>query len=161
MTYIKYPYIPNKKLYAAVMCACSYIRETGYFNKACEYAADKYGVDAEDVASEVRKRQSVGRKNKYKKITYKYYAVEYSIGYGERNNYFQNCSNYVATVKRASSAENAMKQITKEEDKDIYAPNEWKERVAYFGRIEEFKTQKEAQECVNRWLKERKKELGE
>lgn len=30
----KYPYISDKRMYAAVMNACKYIRETGYFNKA-------------------------------------------------------------------------------------------------------------------------------
>lgn len=60
----KYPYIADKRLYAAVMGACSYIRETGYFNKAISYYADKYGVDEEQIASEIRKRQAAGRKNK-------------------------------------------------------------------------------------------------
>lgn len=156
MIYEKYPYIPNKKLFAAVMGACSYIRDTGYFNKACEYYADKYGLKVEDVEREVRKRQSVGRKNKYKKVTYQYYAIEYSIGYGEEECFFQKYSNYVAEVKRATCKENAMHQVSNVEDRQIYAYHDWKDVIAYFGRVEEFKTKKEAQECVDKWLEERK-----
>lgn len=60
----KYPYIADKKLYAAVMFACKMIREDGFFNKAVERAADYYGVNEKDVAVEVRKRQSAGQKGK-------------------------------------------------------------------------------------------------
>lgn len=60
----KYPYIADKKLYAAVMGACKWIRESGYFNKAVAYYADKYGVDEERLANEIRKRQAAGQKGK-------------------------------------------------------------------------------------------------
>lgn len=60
----KYPFIADKKLYAAVMFACKMIREEGFFYKAVERAADYYNVDEEDVAKEVRKRQSAGQKGK-------------------------------------------------------------------------------------------------
>lgn len=59
---MKYPYIADPQLYAAVKCACRMIRETGYFNKACQYAADEYGFNFEDIAKEVRKRQAAGQK---------------------------------------------------------------------------------------------------
>lgn len=45
----KLPYIGNKNLYAAVMTACSMVKESGWFNKACRYAAEKYGVREADV----------------------------------------------------------------------------------------------------------------
>lgn len=45
----KLPYIDNPKLYAAVMTACSMVKESGWFNKACKYAANKYGVREADV----------------------------------------------------------------------------------------------------------------
>lgn len=50
----KLPYISDKALYAAVMGACSYARDTGHFNKATSYYAEKYDVDVEDVRKYVR-----------------------------------------------------------------------------------------------------------
>lgn len=58
----KYPHIEGKDMYAAVMGACRWIRESGYFNKATKYYADKYGLDVEDVRAEVRKRQGAGQR---------------------------------------------------------------------------------------------------
>ena len=62
-TNYKYPYIP-KDYYAAVMFACKMIRENGYFNQACERAARYYGVDADEIAKHVRKRQGAGQMGK-------------------------------------------------------------------------------------------------
>ena len=45
----KLPYIKDKRLYAAVMTACSMVKESGWLNKACKYAADKYDVREADV----------------------------------------------------------------------------------------------------------------
>jgi len=64
MSKYKYPYIADKKMYAAVMGACRWIREDGYFNKATQYYADKYDLDVEEVRKEVRKRQAAGKKGK-------------------------------------------------------------------------------------------------
>lgn len=78
----KYPYIADKELYAAVMGACNYIRETGWFNKATQYYADKYGLDVDVVREEVRKRQAAGQKGKTRS-PYKWFVVErklYSSG---------------------------------------------------------------------------------
>ena len=61
---MKYPYIPDKKMFAAVMGACSYIRETGYFNKAVSYYADKYHVDPLELAKHIRARQAAGQKGR-------------------------------------------------------------------------------------------------
>ena len=76
----KYPYINDKRLYAAVMCACKMIRENGWFNKAVEYAAETYGFEFDKVAEEVRKRQAAGRraseeekKERGEKTTYKWF----------------------------------------------------------------------------------------
>ena len=74
----RYPYIPNKTMYAAVMGACSYIRETGYFNKAVSYYAEKYQVDADELAKHIRARQSVGQKGRRSNSTgrkYKWFIV--------------------------------------------------------------------------------------
>ena len=69
----KYPYIADKRMYARVMCACSMIRESGWFNKAVEYAADKYGVDEEKLAGHIRQRQAAGRKAKKPATPRKYH----------------------------------------------------------------------------------------
>ena len=78
----KYPYIADKRMYAAVMSACKYIQETGYFNKAVSYNAEKYGVDEDELAKEIRKRQSAGQNGKSSKAkgkTYRYFIVVESI----------------------------------------------------------------------------------
>ena len=74
MAEYKYPYIANKRMYCAVMGACKWIRESGYFNKAVSYYADKYGVDEAELAKHIRARQSAGQKGK-KRGTYKHYVV--------------------------------------------------------------------------------------
>lgn len=46
----KYPFIKGgKAMVAAVLGACSYIRETGYFNKAVRYYSEKYDVDPDEL----------------------------------------------------------------------------------------------------------------
>ena len=60
----KYPYIPDKRMFAAVMGACSYIRETGYFNKAVSFYAEKYHVDEKELADHIRARQAAGQKGR-------------------------------------------------------------------------------------------------
>jgi len=76
----KYPFIPDKTMYAAVMGACSYIRETGYFNKAVKYYANKYGVDEDELAKHVRARQGAGQKGKSRQ--YKHFVVAVLHNYG-------------------------------------------------------------------------------
>lgn len=73
----KLPYIRNKRLYAAVMGACSYIRETGWFNKATQYYANKYGVGVDDVRKYVRIAQGNGQREAAKKkpATFKWYTA--------------------------------------------------------------------------------------
>lgn len=77
MTY-KYPYIADKRMYAAVMSACKYIRETGCFNMAVRYNAEKFGVDAVELEKEIRKRQSAGQTGKRSRSfgkKYRYFIV--------------------------------------------------------------------------------------
>ena len=71
----KYPYIQNKKMYAAVMGACKWIRQDGYFNKAVKYYADKFNVDEKELENHIRARQSAGQKGK-KRGNYKYYRYK-------------------------------------------------------------------------------------
>lgn len=70
----KYPYVADKKLYAAMMFACKMIRENGYFNKAISKAADWYKVDESKLAQIVRERQGAGQKAKSKPKKYKWYT---------------------------------------------------------------------------------------
>jgi hypothetical protein len=58
----KYPFIADKRLYAAVMYACTLVRKYGEYNRACNTAAKKYGVSAEDVRTELSKRAGAGHK---------------------------------------------------------------------------------------------------
>ena len=67
MTNKKYPYIADKKLYAAVMFACKILRNGNTtwnksFTNSCRIAARHHGVDVEEVMCEVRKRRAVSGK---------------------------------------------------------------------------------------------------
>ena len=147
----KLPYIPDKRLYAAVMGACSYIRETGWFNKATSYYADKYGVNVEDVRKYVRIAQGNGQKQGEKR-KYHWFAVEYSMG-NERNGscYFEPAfAQY--TVKKGLSAESVQSSISKNDDfYSEYAAQHW------FGRIKPFETQKEAKDAIILWSSENRR----
>ena len=145
----KLPYIPDKKLYAAVMGACSWIRESGFFNKATNYYADKYGVDADEVKKYVRLAQSNGQKAKAKqapKKKYYWFAVEFSMG-NERNgcNYFEESyADY--DVRKGLTADSVCRTISKHDDyMSEYEP------VHYFGRVERFESKEKAVECVRKW----------
>ena len=141
----KMPYIPNKKMYAAVMGACSYIRATGYFNKATQFYADKYGVDVDEVRKYVRARQSVGQKGT-KRGEYKFFAIEYSMG-NERNgcDFFEKeFARY--TIKKGLSKHSVIRSICKDEDN----ASEY-EAIHQFGRFEEFNTLQEARKRVREW----------
>ncbi len=144
----KLPYIPNKRLYAAVMGACSYIRETGYFNKATSYYADKYNVDVDDVRKYVRIAQSNGQKNAAKR-KYHWFAVEFSMG-NERNGgcYFEPIYAQCA-VKKGVTVESVHRSMSKNDDYiDEYAPCHW------FGRTEQFETKEDAENAISRWRSE-------
>ena len=72
-----FEYIPDKKMYAAVIGACKYIRDTGFFNKAVRYYSDKYGVNEDELKNHIMKRSKAGRKAKGKTTyKFKYYIVE-------------------------------------------------------------------------------------
>lgn len=77
MSDYKYPFIP-REYYPAVMGACKMIRETGYFNKAVSFYADKYNVDRDELEKHIRARQSAGQKGKKSNNSgrkYKYFIV--------------------------------------------------------------------------------------
>lgn len=119
----KLPYIPDKKLYAAVMGACSYVKDTGCFNKSTKYYAEKYDVDVDKVRKYVRIAQGNGQKaaNKNNPRNYKWYAVALLNDYyfaGDEGKYAsyewteteKQAHTAVYTLK-ATSLENAKRQI--------------------------------------------------
>lgn len=113
MTKYRYPYISDKKMYAAVMGACSYIRETGWFNKAVSYYANKFGVDSVELANHIRERQSAGQKAKNKdkpKRKYRYFLFAIIL---------ETCEGSQRTVKsikayRGLSKETVFKRLSDE-----------------------------------------------
>ena len=74
----KYPYIADPDMYKAVMGACSWIRKDGYFNKSVSYYSRYYGVDADELAAEIRKRQAAGQRGKSRPM---YWWVAYPFYY--------------------------------------------------------------------------------
>jgi hypothetical protein len=58
----RYPYIADKKLYAAVRYAGSLVRKYGTYNIACKAAAKYYDVDVADIRRELSKRAGAGHK---------------------------------------------------------------------------------------------------
>lgn len=138
----KLPFIKDKDLYAAVMGACSYVKATGYFNKATQYYANKYGVDVDDVRYYVRMAQANGQKGK-KRGKYHYFAIEYSRGHGERCNYFEKSIAEYA-VKRGLSENSVLNTMCANEDFE-------RGYQYYFGRIEQCSTMNEAREMCSKW----------
>lgn len=154
----KLPYIPDKKMYAAVMGACSYIRKTGWFNKATEYYADKYDVSLDEVQKYVRIAQSNGQKkaNSEKlKRKYSWFAVEYSLG-NERNGgaYFEYIDAHY-TVAKGLTKDTVMNRLSQYDDVfSEYAPLHW------FGRVEGFPTKDEATRKMKEWKKQHEADIG-
>lgn len=148
MSKYKYPFIADKKMYAAVMGACQMICDTGWFNKATGYYADKYGVDEEELKKHIRARQVAGKKISAKRKYY-YFAVEYSMGC-ERSgtDYFvPECARY--TVKRGTSADNVRLSLcARDKDYNEYADVHW------FGRVVPCETLAEATKKVEEWRNE-------
>ena len=145
---MKYPYIPDKTLYAAVMYACKMIRETGWFNKAVEEASDYYDVPEEDIAREIRKRQSVGQKNSSKKRKYKWYIVdEY-----EHFQYRDDCEEYVSNPYRFKVVR-AIDRIHAGKTSDPFAWGADNECYSEICRhvIGEYETKKEAEEALKNY----------
>lgn len=141
----KLPYIKDKSLFAAVCGACSYISETGWFNKATQYYADRYRVDVEEVRRLVRVAQGNGQKKSAKKRKYYYFAVEYSLG-NERHGsaYFVKDDARYAVLK-ATSEDNAKRQLDKNDGWGEYDWQHW------FGRVRKFDTIDEADNALNEW----------
>lgn len=154
---VKLPYIPNKKLYAAVMGACKWIREDGCFNKATSYYSDKYNVSVDDVRKYVRIAQGNGQKKaneKRPKRKYYWFAIEYAywtlhdVGFCGID-YLRDHSQKYYAVKKGLSEDSVTRAMTKNErvfgDYDHYKQ---------FLRIEKFDTEQHAQQKVNEWTNE-------
>jgi len=145
----KLPYIPDKRLYAAVMGACSYVCSTGWFNKATEYYANKYGVDVEQVRKYVRMAQGNGQKKKNASRTprkYFWFAVEFSMG-NERNG----CDHFEPSearycVQKGLTVESVKKRLSMADDMaSEYSACHW------FGRVAPFDTKEEAEQVCKEW----------
>ena len=161
----KYPYIADKRMYAAVMGACSYIRDTGYFNKAVSYYADKYGVDENELAKHIRARQSSGQKGKTRK--YKYFLI---VGWTDKwyNEYdydilwsqyapkeWEKERNRIAKIVKATSKENAEKHIPNgfvDGDLRLCGPCVTNCEIAEFDTMEQAKKELSIQNCGQRML---------
>ena len=147
----KYPYIKGgKSMVAAVLGACSYIRETGYFNRAVTYYANKYNVSETELARNIRARQAAGqRENGGRKRVYKWFAIEYSMG-NERNGaaYFEPLEAQYSVAKGVS-AETVKARLSKRDDYvSEYAPCHW------FGRVAACDSEDEARKLVEEWKSE-------
>lgn len=154
----KLPYIPDKRLYAAVMGACSYVRETGYFNKAVSYYADKYSVSEEEVAKYVRMAQGKGQKEASAGRAprkYSWFAVEYSMG-NERNGgaYFDDMMACYA-VRRGLSEKTVTDRMSANDD---YASEN--KMCHWFGRVVKCESEAAAQAMIASWSKERQRKYG-
>ena len=109
----RYPYIADKKLYAAVMFACKMIREDGFFHKDCETATDYYDVDSDDVEKEVRKRQAAGQRGRKRKsgYTFKYFVLVCDAPLGAVKN--------MVVIQKGTTARNAERKAY-ENNENIY-----------------------------------------
>jgi hypothetical protein len=157
----KYPYIKGgKQMVAAVLGACKMISDTGYFNKAVSYYSEKYDVDKEELAKNIRARQAAGQKGRTCK--YRYYAVLFFKDYytaddaGTRASWIweeQDAKKHTyVKVLRATNKKNAETQIDNMGD----ACFPYKSGTDYWVfHIKEFTEKKEAEkylECIN-WEK--------
>lgn len=150
----KLPYIADKKLYAAVMGACSYIKETGWFNKAVNYYAKKYDVSADEIAKYVRIAQGNGQKAKNKvspKRKYKWFAVEYSWGCDNIPYFTLETAEY--KVMKGTKLENVIDRIDRERT-GKYTFSTFP--ILYIGRTQEFETEDEAKQRCNEWWYDKK-----
>lgn len=68
-----YAYIPDKRMYAAVMSTIRAIHETGQITSAVDYNSKKYRVDREEMLEHIRARHNLGLPKK--KNCFKYYVA--------------------------------------------------------------------------------------
>lgn len=152
-TKYKYPWIP-REYYAPVMGACKMIRETGYFNKAVNYYANRYNVDPTELEKHIRARQSAGQTGKKSNNSgrkYKWFIVvesNYCDAYG-----WEGYSNPVIlkglsrdTVVRRF-AESDFNFMVRNDYGGAYAP------VVTHVAIAEFETKEDAYKALPSWKK--------
>ena len=144
----KYPYIADKKMYAAVMSACKYIRETGRFNQAVERNAEWYGVNAKDLEKEIRKRQAAGQRNSSVKRKYKYFVVVSLVETGEgAQRYAEEVEIVKGTSKENVSSrylDNDFRKTRAADYGGIYAPYYYHEVIA------EYDTKEDAEKNIDK-----------
>lgn len=145
---MKLPYIYDKKLFLAVMGACSYVKATGWFNKACAYYADKYDVDEDEVCKYVHIASIKKGNSGYK---FKYYVVAKMCSSCEGSDV--GIVNY--RIQKAKNKDNAAKEY-KFIDTGSYYNTDYFDDVLY-----EFETRKEAEEKLAELQEKREKERKE
>ena len=146
----KYPYISDKNMYAAVMGACSYIRETGWFNKAVAYYAKKYHVDQDELAKHIRARQGAGQKanNDSNRRKYSWFAVEYCMaGMNDDGVIYQYDVRTYYETRKGLSAETVKNTMQKDD-------SPWLDQKPFhfFGRVEKCETEQEANAKLRTWM---------
>lgn len=146
----KYPYISDKNMYAAVMGACSYIRKTGWFNKAVAYYAKKYRVDQDELEKHIRARQGAGQKanNANNRRKYSWFAVEYCMALMNDDGviYDYHARTYYE-ARKGISAETVRNTMRKGEGNCLY-----QDPFPLFGRIEKCETEQDANAKLRTWM---------
>ena len=147
----KYPFIPDKRMYAAVMGACKYIRETGYFNKAVQYNADKFGVDPNELEKEIRKRQSAGQKGKSSKNagSKQHYFIVVQTVWTDANGYSCGSPQILRGVSKETVekrfVDSDFKRTVRNDYGGSYAPS-------FDHVVAEFASKNEAEEALPNWI---------
>ena len=147
----EYPWIP-REYYPAVMGACKMIRETGYFNKAVSYFADKYNVDSEELSKHIRARQAAGQKGKSCKSAgrkYKWFIVVETVWCDANSEFVYNCPE----VLKGLSANSVVRRFS-ERDYWLTVKSDYGGSYApVYGHkaIAEFQTEAEAKKALPTW----------
>lgn len=162
MSDYKYPYIKGgKAMVAATLGACSMIRDTGYFNKAVKYYANKYGVDEDELEKNIRARQAAGQKGNHNQNAgkvYKWYLV-CETAYCE--------ADYEISVRNPQ----IVRGVSQKTVQNRFSDYDWKRTVKndtgssyslIYGHkvIGEFETKAEAEQALPNWFEMAKRVRG-
>lgn len=110
---MKYPYISDRTMYAAVRYAGKLVRENGHLNHAITTAAGYYKVDQDELRRHLEARTKAGR-NIHPAEHYKIekYIVTFSLCTADMNREF--CERFAMTEKvRARDQKHAAEKVIK------------------------------------------------
>lgn len=143
MRWVKLPYIDDKKVYAAVAFACSYVWDTGNFEEGTSYYAEKYDADVEEVRKYVRIALDSERRGKSR-----WFAVEYSVSSEyDAGHFVPEKARYI--VKKGLSETSVKDALSK---RDNYMNRN--AMCHWFGRVSAFDTRQEAWQTAQKWAME-------